>query len=145
LGVALPRREAFRRNTLNNGTADRAEEEARIVSLAYLVWPIPLYDRVAPRENASHYYRFHMRQALWFGTLSAAAALVALLWPLLISFVLTSTTATIWVYAVAMLLDVALFTTWLVLALRYGRRAGAGTLFDVPFLARLTGSRSRNP
>jgi len=113
--------------------------------LAYLAWPIAAYDWIAPREEASHWYRFQMRQALWFGNLAVLAAFVAFAWPLLLSFLLTDVTITIFLYAIAMLLDIALFVGWLVLALRYSRRAAHGDLFDVPLVTRITGTLSRKP
>ena len=113
--------------------------------MAYLAWPLAVYDRIAPREEASNWYRFQMRQALWFGNCAIAAGFAALLWPLLASFVLTDATVTIWLYAVAMLLDAALFVWWLIWALRYSRRASHGDLFIVPWLSRLTGTRSQKP
>ncbi len=83
-----------------------------------------------------------MRQALWFGGICTVIGLLALAWPLLASLVVSSVAATIWLYVVAMVADVALFAIWLVLALRYARRASAGDLFDVPWVARLTGATS---
>ncbi|HTX58098.1 MAG TPA: hypothetical protein VMH02_00380 [Verrucomicrobiae bacterium] len=113
-----------------------------MVSLAYLAWPVALYDWIAPRKEASSWYRFSMRQALWFGNVFAAGALLALLWPMLVTFFVTNLLATIWLYGFAMLLDVALFVIWLVLALRYSRRAADGELFDVPWVPKPRGSRS---
>jgi uncharacterized Tic20 family protein len=84
-----------------------------------------------------------MRQALWFGVIAAAIGLVALLWPLLASFIVTNVPAMIWLYVFAMLLDIALLVLWLVLAARYSRRAANGELFDVPWVVRLTGASSR--
>ena len=68
-------------------------------------------------------------------------ALVALSWPLVASVFVANTTATIWIYTVAMLADVALFVLWLMLAVRYSQRAGRGDLFEIPWVARLTGTR----
>lgn len=84
-----------------------------------------------------------MRQALWFGLEAAIIGFVALLWPLLASFFISSVTAMIWVYAFAMFVDLALLVLWLVLAARYSRRAGNGQLFDVPWVVRLTGASSQ--
>lgn len=139
MGLALPRREAPDRNTLAE-PAERAAEEARLVAIAYLVWPLAIYESLAPRSDAPQWYRFHMRQALRFGTVAAGAGAIALAWPLLASFAVTSVALTIWLYVVAMLVDAALFVTWLVLALRYSRRAGEGRLFEIPWLTRLTGA-----
>ena len=122
---------------------DRAADEARLTAIAYLVWPVALYERVVPREEASAWYRFQMRQALWFGALSSAIGLAALLWPLLASLVVASVVLTIWMYVAAILADCAVFCVWLVLALRYSRRASRGDLFEVPWVRRLTGSLPR--
>jgi hypothetical protein len=142
LGVALSRREAGNGRTLGP-PADRAADEARLVATAYFAWPIAVAERIAPREEASSWYRFQMRQAFWFGNVAALIGSAALLWPLLASFVVTNVTVTIWLYVFAILLDLTFFVAWLVLALRYGRRAGRGELFDVPWLVRLTGASSR--
>jgi hypothetical protein len=83
-----------------------------------------------------------MKQALWFGLVSSAVGLVALAWPLLLTLAIPNVLFTIWVYVVAMVLDVALFVLWAVLALRYSRRASQGDLFDVPWVVRLTGASS---
>ncbi len=79
-----------------------------------------------------------MRQALWFGALSALIGLVALLWPLVSSIGIGSIRVTLWIYGFASLLDLALFVLWVVLALRYSQRASRGELFDVPWVARIT-------
>jgi len=84
-----------------------------------------------------------MRQALVFGLEAGVIGLFALIWPLLASFVISNVTAMIWLYAFAMVLDVALLVWWLLLAARYSRRAGNGELFDVPWVVRLTGASAR--
>ncbi len=109
------------------------------------MWPVALYDRIAPRSDVSNWYRFHLRQALWFGTIAALAALVAFLWPLILSVFVSSVIATIWIYVFAMLVDLALFVFWLIVAIRYSQRARNGELFTIPQLARLTGNPTKNP
>ncbi len=84
-----------------------------------------------------------MRQALGFGVLSSAVGLAALLWPLLLSLVVSNVVATLWIYGVAMLADLALLVFWVFLAVRYSQRAARGDLFDVPWVARLTGTSGR--
>ena len=79
-----------------------------------------------------------MRQALWFGALSALIGLAAFSWPLVLSILVANIAATIWIYALASLGDLVLFVIWLVLAMRYSQRASRGDLFDVPWVARLT-------
>jgi len=98
---------------------------------------------VTPRPEASNWFRFHIRQALGFGVLSSAIGLAALLWPLALSMVLGNVIATLWIYGLAMLIDLALLVVWLLLAVRYSQRAGRGELFDVPWVARLTGTSVR--
>jgi hypothetical protein len=118
--------------------AEQAADEARIASLAYLVWPVAVYDFIARRPDGSHWYRFHMRQALRFGNTAAAAAIIALLWPLLVSFFVTGITATIWLYTVAIVIDIGLAGVWAALAIQYGRRAANGRLFDIPWIREST-------
>lgn len=102
--------------------------------MAYLVWPLALYERIAPRRDVSSWYRVHMRQAFRFGGLTLVAGAIALLWPMLASFFVSAVPLTIGLYAVAMLIDAILFAAWLVLALRYARRAGAGEFFTIDWL-----------
>jgi hypothetical protein len=99
-----------------------------------------LLERVAPRPEASGWFRFHMRQALGFGILSSVIGLVALLWPLVLSAIFANVVATLWIYGVAMVVDLVLLVVWIVLALRYSQQAARGELFDVPWVARLTGT-----
>ena len=82
-----------------------------MASAAYLAWPVAVYDRIAPRGGASAWYVFHMKQAFWFGALSWAVGLAALFWPLLLSLVVPNVLATIWIYAFAMAVDVALLSS----------------------------------
>jgi uncharacterized membrane protein len=79
-----------------------------------------------------------VRQALWFGGLTAAAAFFALLWPLVLSLLVNNATATLWMYAFAILIDLALFVLWLVSAMRYSQRAARGETFEIPFVERFT-------
>ena len=83
--------------------------------------------------------RSHLRQALWFGTITAVAAFVALVWPLVFSLVVANVAAHIWMYVLAILIDVALFVLWLVLAMRYSQRAARGESFEIPFIERFVG------
>lgn len=103
------------------------------------MWPLAIYSRIAPRPDATSWLQFHLRQALWFGNLSALTALVALIWPLLLSVVVSNVMVTIWIYVLAMLADIALFVLWLVLAIRYSQRAARGELFEIPVVSRITG------
>jgi uncharacterized membrane protein len=58
---------------------------------------------------------------------------------LLVSLLLTNILATIWIYILAMLADIALFVLWLVLAIRYSQQAARGELFEIPVVSRITG------
>jgi len=112
-----------------------------MVSLAYFIWPLTLYARVEPRPEASAWYRYHLRQALWFGILSGAVALLAFAWPLVASLVVGSVLGILWIYAIAFAIDITLFVLWLRLAIRYSQRAARGELFEIPWVARFTGTR----
>ena len=138
MAFALHRCEAPARRQIENPPS-RVVAESQVVSVAYLVWPLAIYARIAPRPDATTWFQYHLRQALWFGNLSALMALVALVWPLVISLLVTNVVATIWIYVLAMLIDVALFVLWLVLAIRYSQRAARGELFEVPVVSKITG------
>jgi hypothetical protein len=99
-----------------------------------------LLERVTPRPEASGWFRFHMRQALGFGMLSSAIGFAALLWPLVLSASVANVVATLWIYGVAMIVDLALLAVWGLLAVGYSQRAARGELFNVPWVARLTGT-----
>ena len=68
-------------------------------------------------------------------------ALIAFVWPLALSLLIGGLVATLWIYGVAMLADIALFVLWLYWAMRYSQRAGRGELFEIGWVARLTGTR----
>ena len=103
-----------------------------------------VYETVAVREEKSNWFQFHTRQALWFGILAGAAAFVALVWPLVVSAIVGAAAssavigATIWIYAFAFLIDLAVFAVVLTLALRYSRRAAAGEMFEIPIVCEIT-------
>lgn len=105
-----------------------------------------LYETFAVRETKSNWFEFHTRQALWFGILAGFIAFVALAWPLVISGVVASfapaaggtITATIWIYVLAMLLDLVVFGVVLSLAVGYSRRAARGEMFEIPLVSQIT-------
>lgn len=139
---SLSRRKAPDRIALNR---EHAADEERRVAQAYLVWPLAIAERISARDDASHWYKFHLRQALWFGNALALAWLVALVWPLVLSGLVQDLTATLWIYGVALTLDTALLVLGVIAAVRYSRRAGRGAFFVIPWLARVTGSGSPTP
>ena len=110
-----------------------------------MVWPLALYEALADREPASQWYRFHVRQALWFGVFVTALWLVALAWPLIAALVIGSLVGTIVVYVAALLLDAVLFAWWLIRAIRYSRDASRGRSFEDPLVARWTRRLTRKP
>ena len=103
------------------------------------------YEAFVVREQKSHWLQIHIRQALWFGILAGTVALVALVWPLVLTAIVGATAppsaligATIWIYVLAFILDLAVFAIFLILALRYSRRAARGEMFEVPYVAPIT-------
>ncbi len=108
--------------------------------MAYVLWPVAIYGRMAPRPESSGWLKFHLNQALWFGNLSAAIAFLAFSWPLVLSLFVGNVAATLWIYGLAGLIDIALFVLWLVLAIRYSQQAGRGELFLIPWVSRITGT-----
>jgi hypothetical protein len=80
---------------------------------------------------------------LWFGILSTGIGLAALVWPFVLSVLIGNVVATLWIYGVAIVLDIVLLVVWALLAIRYSRAAGRGELFDVPWVARVTGTSVR--
>jgi len=58
-----------------------------------------------------------------------------------LSLLIGGLVATLWIYGIAMAADIALFVLWLVWAMRYSQRAGRGELFEIVWVARLTGTR----
>ena len=143
MGSEVPRRKAV--DAPIETPPNRVADEQRITGLAYLAWPVAVYEAIAPRADATHWYRLHLKQALWFGNLAALAGFLALVWPLLLSFFIADPLGVIWAYALAMLIDIALFVLWLVLALRYSRRAGRGEFFQIAWLSRFTGTTTKMP
>lgn len=103
-----------------------------------------VYETLAVKEQQSNWFQFHTRQALWFGILAATAAFVALLWPLVASAIVGTLAgsavvgATIWIYGVAFVLDLAAFAVVLVLAVGYSRRAARGEMFEIPLVSGIT-------
>ena len=108
--------------------------------MAYVVWPVALYGRIVPRPESTGWLKFHINQALWFGNIAAAVALLAFGLPLVLSFLVNNLAGTIWIYGLAFVADIALFVLWLVLAIRYSQQAGRGELFLIPWLSRITGT-----
>lgn len=86
-----------------------------------------------------------MNQALRFGIVVAIVGFAALVWPLVLAGFMQSFVAVLWIYCVAFAIDVVLFVLWTVAAIRYSRAAAAGTLFAIPWLAKIAGSATPTP
>jgi len=77
-------------------------------------------------------------QAVAFGLYATVFAFLALLWPVIVSLIFPNGTAVIWVYALAFLVDVALFAVWLVSAIGYSKQASRGKMFEIARIASWT-------
>lgn len=140
MGLALHRREALRGLKIADEEIDPREEHRR-ASLAYLVWLLAIIERIAPSDEASSWYRLQMAQALRFGNAAALAALAALIWPLLATYIVQDLGAALWIYGAAFVLDAVLLVVWAALAVRYSRLAARGTYFELTRLGLPKGSR----
>ncbi|MBV9272077.1 MAG: hypothetical protein JO165_13365 [Candidatus Eremiobacteraeota bacterium] len=113
--------------------------------MAYLIWPVALYERIVEREPASSWFRFHVAQSLAFGIFVSLIGFAALLWPLIVSLIFPNTVAVLWIYGVALVVDVVLFAVWLFSVVGYSKQAAAGKMFEIPRIApwtrRLAGNR----
>ena len=100
------------------------------------MWPLALADLVREGEDASIWSRLHARQALVFGLLASVAFVIVLALPLLAVLAVPSISAgaTITVYGVGLLADMAAAIAWLVIGLRFAARAARGDLFSVPLV-----------
>lgn len=99
--------------------------------MGYLIWPAAIYEQFVEREPASSWYRQQIRQAVRFGVRSTLVGLSALVWPLVLSLLCGNLTATLVFYAVAIVLDCALFVIWLKRAVGYSKRAARGETFGL--------------
>jgi hypothetical protein len=133
LGTEVYRRQAPHRSIAVEN--ERAAAEQRRAALAYIAWPVALYEELVEREASSEWFRFHVRQALGFGLIASLAGFAALLWPLVLSLFVGNVTATVVFYTLALLLDIALVVVWLVRAIGYSKQAARGTTFEISIVA----------
>lgn len=123
---------------------ESAPSEHQRAAWNYLIWPMAFYETFSVRDTKSNWFEFHTRQALWFGILAGTVALVAFLWPLVLSAVVAglapgaSIGATIWIYALAIVIDFVVFAVLLTFAVRYSRRAARGEMFEIPLVSQIT-------
>lgn len=114
------------------------DEYARAAT-AYIAWPLALYELVR-RAPGSLWYRTHMRQATVLGAIVWAVLLVVFALPLLLFVALGGPpeTQTIEMYAVAMILDVIVFTAAGFIVISSAIRASHGELFTLPVITALS-------
>ncbi|HTJ27428.1 MAG TPA: hypothetical protein VMA36_14810 [Candidatus Limnocylindria bacterium] len=107
--------------------------------MAYIVWPLALFDAVRPAPEATAWSRLHSRQAFIFGLLGTLAYLFLLAIPLLVVIAVPGIAlgVVVWVYAVGLLADVIGAFTLFGLALTYRERALRGELFAIPLVTPL--------
>jgi hypothetical protein len=72
-----------------------------------------------------------VRQALRFGLSWSIIGLLALTWPLVLSLLVGSLTATLVLYGLGFAGDCAVFVIWLRRALGYSKRARRGETFSI--------------
>lgn len=130
MGEPVHRRQTADRLEITAAETDRAAAENGRAALAYLLWPVAAYDLYVVRAPSSAWYREQLFQALRFGLWSTLFGAVALLWPLVIALAVPSVGVVILLYAVAIVIDLALLSAWLLAALRYAARARRGERFS---------------
>ena len=64
---------------------------------------------------------------------------------MILTSLIANISLTIWAYGLALVIDCTLLVAWIVLALRYSRRAARGEFFVIPWVARVTGSANPIP
>lgn len=138
---ALYRRETRSGIEIEN---DRPAQEQRRASLGYLIWPVAVYERIVDREPASSWFRFMVAQALAWGLFVSLVGLGALLWPLVISLIFPNAIGVLWIYGLALTIDVALFAVWLIQAVGYSKQASRGKMFEIARVAKWTRRLSGN-
>jgi hypothetical protein len=103
---------------------------------AYAIWPLAVFDLFREPAEATAWSRLHTRQAFVFGIAATLAYVVLLALPLLILIAIpplaTSTTGTVWLYAVGLLADLVGAFVLLGVALSYRERTLHGELFSIP-------------
>jgi hypothetical protein len=108
-------------------------------AMAYIVWPLALFDALRPEREVTAWARLHSRQAVIFGALGTLAYLFLLAIPLLVVIALPGigVGVVVWVYAVGLLADLIGAFTLFGLALTYRERALRGELFAIPLVTPL--------
>jgi hypothetical protein len=107
--------------------------------MAYIVWPLALFDALRPQPDATAWSRIHSRQALFFGALGSLAYLALLAIPLFVVIAAPGIAlgVVVWVYAVGLFADVIAAFALLGLAMRFRERALRGELFAIPLITAL--------
>lgn len=100
------------------------------------MWPLAIVDVFREPDDATDWSRLHARQAVVFGIFAGIAYVILLAVPLIavVAIPELSTTAIVWLYAVALLVDVAAAIALAGLAFWYRARAVRGELFAIPLV-----------
>jgi uncharacterized membrane protein len=108
---------------------------------AYLAWPLAVFE-LARRAPGSLWYRAHLQQAALLGGLLTASFFALLSVPLFLVLLLggpaLSSTATIRLYAVAMIADIVVLGISAFLIVGAALRASRGELFTIPLVTPLS-------
>ena len=114
--------------------------------MAYLLWPVALIDLLATRHG-SRWFELHLRQAAALGVAATAIIGTLMALPLVLVLLLGSpaNTTIIWIYAIALLVDVAAFTCAIGAAIVLSLRASRGQRFEIPFVWAFISHRFRVP
>jgi hypothetical protein len=107
--------------------------------MAYIVWPLALFDVLRSLPEATAWSRLHSRQAFVFGLVATIAYVLLLAVPLLVVIAVPGIAlgVVVWVYAVGLLADLIGAFTLFGLAMTYRERAARGELFAIPLITAL--------
>lgn len=119
-----------------------SREERQRAANAYVCWVLALPDLAATAQPSSAWFRGHLRQALALGLIEGAVLIAVVALPALLTgallamHVAITTRATVWIYAVGVVADVAAFAIAVTLGFALAARAARGERFSVAFLPR---------
>ncbi|TAM58214.1 hypothetical protein EPN52_11280 [bacterium] len=117
-------------------------EERQRAAGAYAFWVLALPELAPAARPASAWFRAHIRQAVALGLVETAALLIVLALPAVLVGVALAlrlpvgTAATVWIYALGFVLDVAAIVLGLALNVALAARAARGERFTIAFLPR---------
>lgn len=120
-------------------------DERQRAANAYAFWVLALPELAAAARPGSAWFRGHIRQAALLGLFETLALIVVLALPAMLIGLLIAlhlpigATATIWIYAIGFLLDIATVVLEVALSLALAARAARGERFTIAFLPRVWG------